>query len=79
MKIYCLRDLLSAENISATNNLLRNKCSEKGFTFIDNNSVILKEGKVDHTLFYDEVHLNNIGSVLFGKQLEISHSYISWN
>jgi lysophospholipase L1-like esterase len=64
------RDLLSTENISATNNLLRSKCSEKGFTFIDNNSVILKNGKVDHTLFYDEVHLNNEGSALLGKQLK---------
>jgi lysophospholipase L1-like esterase len=63
------RDLLSTENISITNNLLKNMCTEKGFIFIDNDNIILKDGKVNQTLFYDEVHLNNEGSVVLGKQL----------
>jgi hypothetical protein len=44
-------------------------CTEKGFIFIDNDNIKLKDGKVDQTLFYDEVHLNNEGSVVLGKQL----------
>ena len=58
------RDSVFQRNRHILNKILKTYCFEHGFTFLDNENIILR----DH-ISYDGVHLNNLGSDVFSDNL----------
>lgn len=56
--------------ISSVNKEIKSMCDRFGYIFLNNDPIMMKDGQLNHNLFYDHVHLNSSGGKLFGSNLK---------